>query len=205
MKFFKKNIGLTLLLLTAIPLVQANVVGSWTNVSKHDGTLFPKLDDDNRMQGFSFIQSFSLESGGATTCTFDSRMPVTGDIYLNDGTLFLQQDLIFRNTSQIVTAGKFEGLGHIIEFAESMDELRLSERVGSEILAVAQAPASNNEDVNTAAWSHDDKFVAVGTDGQWGTYEMFVYRVDGDSLIDTGADGNDSGWYQAPTPHNVDH
>lgn len=188
MKFLKKGIITSLFLFVSVSFVCANTVGNWTNVSYDMGILFPQEDTDNAIQGFSFTSGFSLESLG-TTCTFNSCMPVTGPIYLNAGELYLEQDLIFRNTCQIINAGSIYGGPHFVELAESMHELRFSPVLGGKIVLSQVTLADTDKvdvPVNSVDWSYDGKYVVSGSDSRPGGAQVYIWGFDGNSLTQRG-------------------
>ena len=174
MNFFKKTFTLGIFLCATLASLSAGTVGSWTDVSYDTGIFFPQ-GETNLIQGFSFTSGFSLESN-ATTCTFNSRMPVTGDIYLNGGTLYLLQDFILRNTSNIVNAGSISGGGHIVELAESIDQLIFSPTLGGKIVLV-QSGISDAivVPVNSIDWSPDGSYFVAGSDGSGGEKQIKVF------------------------------
>jgi hypothetical protein len=85
------------------------IKGSETALSVEPFYTFPAADSDNAMLGFGWFKNgFGLEDG-STSCTFDSVFPVSGDVYLNDGTLSLSADLLFRNITTWYTSGEILG------------------------------------------------------------------------------------------------
>ncbi|MCX5921743.1 MAG: hypothetical protein NTX86_00200 [Candidatus Dependentiae bacterium] len=96
------------------------VVGSETAVSIQPAYTFPSADFDNTMLGFAWFKNgFTLEDS-LTTCTFDAVYPVSGDVNLNGGTLFLNQDLLFRNITTLSGLGTIIGNNHLIDFCSSI-------------------------------------------------------------------------------------
>jgi hypothetical protein len=82
------------------------VVGSRTAVSIQPQTTFPASDSNNTMLGFAaFNQGFILQDI-TTTCTYDDYFPIAGDTKLNNGRLYLKQDLTFANTHHFYGGGK---------------------------------------------------------------------------------------------------
>ena len=113
-------VAVVLLSFLAIPLFGV-VKGSDSSVSVESNYTFPSVDTDNKILGFGWFKNgFSLEDA-ATTCTFDSVYPVSGTVDLNGGTIYLNQDLIFKNITTLSGAGSVLGNGHIIELCESIE------------------------------------------------------------------------------------
>jgi len=101
----------------------AIVKGSETLVSVEPFFSFPASDSDNKISSFGWFKNgFSLEDA-TTTCTFDSVYPVSGNIDLNGGTLYLSQDLIFKNRTTFLGAGVVIGNNHVVNFCSSINEL----------------------------------------------------------------------------------
>lgn len=106
--------------------LQSVVVGSNTAVSRQAVTTFPAIDTNNTMQGFaSFENGFTLQNA-ATTCTFDSLLPVSGPINLNFGRLFLLRDLKLSDTAYIMTMGNIFGNSRNFTLAQSTTALTVS-------------------------------------------------------------------------------
>ena len=100
-----------LLIVTLIIYPQSNalVVGSNSAVAREAQTTFPASDSDNEMLGFSWFEDGFILEDSTTTCTFNAFTPVSGDISLNSGTLFLRRDLMITNTVSLETSGKIFG------------------------------------------------------------------------------------------------
>jgi len=183
MKFLKKAFTLSIFFLIVMEPLSAGTVGSWTDVSYDTNIFFPQ-GETNLIQGFSFTSGFSLESN-ATTCTFNSCMPVTGDIYLNGGTLYLLQDFILRNTSNLVNAGSISGGGHIVELAENIDVLRFSPTLGGKIVLVQSAISDEvYVPVNSVDWRYDGNYFVSGSNGGGGIKHIKVFTFDGDNIVE---------------------
>ncbi len=98
------------------------VKGSETALSVEAVAVFPSADNDNTMLGFGWFKNgFTLEDS-LTTCTFDSVFPVSGDINLNGGTLYLLQDLILRDIA-LYGLGKIVGHQHVISVSPNLSQI----------------------------------------------------------------------------------
>jgi hypothetical protein len=104
--------------------MQALIVGSESAVSVVTTcTIFPATDNDNKIQGFVWLKGgFELEDE-TTSCTFDGVYPISGTVDLNGGTLYLLQDMVLANPTQLNGLGTIIGNGHSIEFCESVTAL----------------------------------------------------------------------------------
>ncbi len=103
--------------------IEAIIIGSTTAVSVQPAAFFPASDLDNAMEAFGWFKyGFTLEDN-TTTCTFRSVYPVTGAVQMNGGTLFLDDDLIFKNTTNVQGLGSIIGNFHVIDLAASTGSL----------------------------------------------------------------------------------
>ncbi|MFH1831476.1 MAG: hypothetical protein ABH827_01605, partial [bacterium] len=94
--------------------------GSDTVVSIENPVTFPAIDLDNNMLTFGFFKNgFSLQDS-STTCTFASVYPVSGDVSLHGGTIYLGTDLIFQNNTVLNTSGVFSGNQHQLDLCTSI-------------------------------------------------------------------------------------
>src|SRR5271170_7433407 len=73
--------------------IHAVVIGSNTTCSRQAAAYFPNTDTNNTMLGFAAFESgFTLEDIN-TSCTFNDLFPVSGQINLGGGSLYLFKDL----------------------------------------------------------------------------------------------------------------
>lgn len=99
------------------------VKGSYSVVSVEPAFTFPAIDSDNTMAGFGwFKDGFNLQDS-TTTCTFDSVYPVSGTVNLNSGTLYLTQDLLFNNITNLIGLGTIIGNNHTVRVCQSITSL----------------------------------------------------------------------------------
>jgi len=83
-------------------------------------SVFPNTDTDNTLLPFGFFKyGFGLQDA-STSCTFNSVFPVTGQVSLHGGKLYLQNDMILQNKTNFATPGRVYGNSHVLEFAQSM-------------------------------------------------------------------------------------
>lgn len=108
-------------------LFSANLVlGDWTSVSTQEQITFD--GDGNKIIGFKQMNGGFLFQDADTSCSFNAVFPVSGEIDVKGGDLYLQQDMIFANSSASLkntadTAALVFGGDHILEFAQEMEEL----------------------------------------------------------------------------------
>lgn len=94
--------------------------GSQTVVSVEPFVAFPASDSDNTMMTFGFFKNgFSLQDA-TTTCTFESVFPVSGDMALHGGRLYLESDLVLNNVTNLNSLGFIQGNNHIFDLSESV-------------------------------------------------------------------------------------
>jgi len=103
--------------------LRSTIKGSETQLSIEPFYTFPLSGTDNTMLGFGWFKNgFALEDS-STSCTFDSVFPVSGDIYLNGGNLYLFSDFILRNMSSWCSSGNIYGNDYLIDFCSSVTGL----------------------------------------------------------------------------------
>ena len=101
----------------------AVVKGSESVVSVEATASFPAIDSDNTMLGFGWFKNgFTLEDS-STTCTFDSVYPVSGNVNLNGGDLYLSRGLIFQNVTDLQSLGNIFANDYCVELCYSITEL----------------------------------------------------------------------------------
>src|SRR5437868_4948215 len=99
------------------------VVGSDTAVSREATATFPNTDSNNTILGFGWlVNGFTLQDS-TTTCTYDAAFPVSGNINLNGGTLYLSQDLQFANATALLGMGTILANSHLLDFCSSITSL----------------------------------------------------------------------------------
>jgi len=181
----KKRISLItfFFLIVFSPTAQPLIVGSNTVVSRQDAPTFPSSGTDNTMQGFAhFEEGFILEDS-TTTCTFDSFFPVSGDVTLKGGTLYLQRDLVLTGSIRL-SGGHIVGNGYKVEFPHSAatNFIPSAYITPGSITGVSLLDSENiSDDVFSVDWSYDGNYLAVGRDSNTGT-ELRVFYFNGSTL-----------------------
>ncbi len=102
--------------------LQARQFGSETAVSIQPKAIFPASDHDNTMLGFGWFKNGFVLEDETTSCTFESIFPVSGEITLNGGSLYLNSDICLENISTLTCMGKIYGNGHILDIDTSITE-----------------------------------------------------------------------------------
>ncbi len=171
--------------------IKAIVVGSNSAVSYEAHTTFPVQDDDNTMYGFGwFANGFRLENA-ATTCIFDSILPVSGVIYLSGGILYLQKDLRTDSYTAINSMGSIYGNNHFFDLSPSVSQF-IVDIAGDDPLALLDS-LNLGQNVNSVDWSYDDQYVAVGIRNTADGHQLKIYYFDGVSLTLTASADYDGG------------
>lgn len=93
--------------------------GSNSIISIEPQAIFPNTDSDNAMLGFGWFKNGFVLQDNTTGCTFESVFPVSSNINMNNGTLYLNADLNFNNFANIATGGTFCGQDHLLELSET--------------------------------------------------------------------------------------
>jgi len=143
------------------------------------------VNDGDRIASFAALEEGFKLASSIVTGSFDSFFEVSGAIELNSGTLSLMQDLVLRDSSQVVSLGNIIGNGHTMELCSSVTYLPFG-RGGSSTSCsceVSYLDAKNlNGDGDTVDFSYDSKYVAVGVDT--GTLKsVVVYEVQNGQLV----------------------
>ena len=173
-------------ILLSISGLQAVSVGSKTVVSSQGPTTFPAVDTNNTMLGYAIFENgFTLESN-LTTCTYDNFQPVSGAINMNGGSLYLLQDLVFSNTLNFRTAGKFFANNRSIEFSKNISSLSIpANGVGASLTLATVASQAAASSVNSVSWSFDDQYISAVSNNSGGGQELKVYYFDGAAMTST--------------------
>jgi hypothetical protein len=108
-------------LLSAIN-IQARQCGSETAVSIQPKAIFPAADEDNKLLGFGWFKNGFVLEDETTSCTFESVFPVSGEITLNGGSLYLSSDILLENVTTLTCLGQIYGNGHILDIDTSVYE-----------------------------------------------------------------------------------
>ncbi|MBD3273637.1 hypothetical protein GF385_04795, partial [Candidatus Dependentiae bacterium] len=189
MNFYKKGLGVFKGLILFIYFLFFNVelfsivVGSNTSVSRQSNVFFPSTDSNNEILGFAWLDEGFTLSNIQTTCTYNAVFPISGEVRLNGGTFYLNQDLEFRNDLNLVTIGSIYGNNKNIHFSNTVDEFSFPglEETGIILNLIDETDTGNI--VNSVAWSKDDSYIAVGIDGSFfGIDDVRVYYFDGATL-----------------------
>lgn len=99
--------------------LSALVVGSTTNVTWQGATVFPAADNDNTILGFTFMtDGFTLQDQ-TTTLTYNAVLPVVGEVVLNGGLLYLNQDVVLSNITTFTSLGNVSGQSHRLSLASA--------------------------------------------------------------------------------------
>lgn len=115
--------GLACVCMLVFGHLYADIVGSETVVSVESFYEFPATALDNCMLGFGWFKyGFGLEDA-TTDCTFDDIYPISGVVNMRGGALYLTQDLIFNNETDLQGCGSIYGNGHKIDLCSSIQQL----------------------------------------------------------------------------------
>lgn len=107
----------------------ATIIGSDFNTqAAQPHFTFQQGQSNNRLANYAWTPNgFSL-ADAFTSAIFDSTFPVSGLIQLNGGTLILNRDLIFNNTTTLKSLGTIIGQGHILSLPQNVASLPSSTR-----------------------------------------------------------------------------
>lgn len=124
----KRYVGIIVsFLMCASNNAQSDVYGSDTNVSALPAFTAPMSPAiANRIAYFGWAQNGFTLKNGFTSLLFDSVFPVSGAIQMNGGTLTLNRDLLFTNTTSLQGLGTIKGDGHVLSLSEDATALPLN-------------------------------------------------------------------------------
>lgn len=167
------------------------VKGSDTAVSVEPFFTFPASDNDNAIEGFGWFKNgFNLEDS-STTCTFDSVYPVSGNINLNSGTLYLNQDLMFKNYTNLMGLGTIIGNNHSIDICQSISSLPTNTNSFKDTLIVLQGDISISSSITFSGacviQGDGDKTIVFNNNGQFTIAPGSTLTLRGVSLQDVDA------------------
>lgn len=100
--------------------------GSDTVVSIEPFFNFPTGDSTNRMLTFGYFKNGFGLADKKTTCTFGSLFPVSGNINLRGGQLYLSSDLKLDNITTLVSPGTIMGNKHYFDLAGTITGIQSS-------------------------------------------------------------------------------
>lgn len=100
-------------------LCRAATIGSDTSPTRFNTQQVAGNGD--RVAAFAWLAGGLRLLSSSVTATFDAVFPVLGDINLNNGTLYLSQDLYLTDASVMSGFGNIDGNAHIIDIGPSIN------------------------------------------------------------------------------------
>jgi hypothetical protein len=184
--YFRGTSYIVAMLFVFLPLtVNAINVGSNNFFSRQPVATFPSNDIDNGMLGFaSFNNGFGLEDN-RTTCSFNSVMPVSSQVMLNGGKLYLFTDFVTTSSIDFLTAGRIYGNGRSIELNKQTNSFRFQASANS-YEAYNLSTRLMNAAVNDLDWSPTNTYLIAASATFVGN-ELLLYYFDGSVLTQTQA------------------
>jgi hypothetical protein len=136
---------------------------------------------DNIINTFAHMHQGFAYTDASTTCSFKSIFPVTGDINLNGGTLYLMNDLVMNNPATFIDFGKIKAQQHIINFSENFKSFASpGSPTGTHRVLELISRVTALTEINSADWSYDEKYVAISTNNA--ANDIQIYSFDGKTL-----------------------
>lgn len=182
--YLYKQYFLVLFILFLPSTLNCIVFGSDTTPSRQASTTsFPNTDTDNEMRGFSIFEKGFLLQDYTTRCTYNSLFPVSGNVTLCGGSLYLREDLTFENSLNFVSAGFIEGNSRSINFSKSLPTLTIPT---GNLTAAAQGvvtTAAMTASATCVDWAPSGSYLVAGTAN--GSTDLVVYYFDGATLTST--------------------
>jgi len=180
MNYKKAILFITVILLFSFfKKLECPKVGSNSSASRQLKTFFPASDTNNRMEGFAAFENGLTLENSSTTCIFDAFFPVSGDITLNGGMLYLYRDALFKSPFSI-GVGRIDGRSFSIEFPSNISSLKIPSDGHNEIFSYCDEK-SIGDNINDVDWSFDDSYIAVVCDS-FGGNELQIFSFENDQL-----------------------
>ena len=156
-------------------------IGSDTSVTRFETR--QTLNNGDRVAGFAALEAgFKFGSIGVSAL-WDSFFPVSGDVGLSRGILTLDRDFIFHDIATVKELGDIVGNFHTIEFSSSITCIPSVDTVDDTFFIQLVDREGQVDDVESADWSFDGKFVAEGLGEKVTGHDVLrIYEFDGVEL-----------------------
>ncbi|KKP24890.1 MAG: hypothetical protein SZ59_C0001G0208 [candidate division TM6 bacterium GW2011_GWF2_28_16] len=190
MNFYSKKLnalGISvffLILFLPIKKINSVIIGSDTAVSRQGNVFFPSSDSNNQILGFAWLDNGLTFSNSEVNCVYNALFPISGDVRLNGGSLFLNSDLAFQRIANVISFGNIIGNYHNIHFSDAISELNFPSLNGSGVNIRLIDDNLFNSQVRTIDWSRDNNYIAVGKTTATGNGIVITY-FDGATLTVT--------------------
>lgn len=130
----------------------AITVGSDTTPSRE--TLVSFSGSPNTILGFAAMDNGFYYSSATTTCTFDDFFPVSGPINLNNGTLYLAQDLTLMSDVLFHNSGSIIGFDNTIKMSPKITTTTFPSTPRTNPLKITDATLLSNANITLNAPLH---------------------------------------------------
>lgn len=183
------------LLTTTLAINQTFTIGSDSAVTREAEAQFVG-STGNTLYGFSsFVGGFTLQDA-ATTCTYDNFFPITGNVNMQGGTLYLAQDMKLANPYEMVSAGVIDGQGHAVHGALRSQDFSIPQFLydpsGFSLVNTVNVVTQ----VNGLDWNYSGDYVMAVCNSNTAGYEAWLLYFDGATLTTTTMnDGGTTGEY----------
>lgn len=141
---------------------------------------------DNIINSFACLKSGFNFTDASTTCSYNSMFPLTGEITLNGGNLWLTSDLFLNNNSFFTDYGTIYGQGHAIHFPQNFQNFPIPGRpIGNKKILTLLSRVIEEKTIGAIDWSYDGNYVAVsllGNNTSGTLNELKIYSFNGTQL-----------------------
>ncbi|QQR49413.1 hypothetical protein IPF37_01015 [bacterium] len=144
---------------------------------------FPNTDTDNEMRGFSIFENGFLLQDYTTRCTYNALFPVSSNINLNRGYLYLKEDLNFENTLNFISVGFIEGNKRSVSFSKSLPMLTVPTNATTAAALNPLATATMTAAATSLDWAPSTNYLVAGDAN--GSTDLVIYYWDGATLTST--------------------
>lgn len=169
-----------LVLLTYYSHSAAVSIGSDSVLSRQPNVTFFSADNDNIVNGFASLEKGFSFNSNLTTCTFNSFMPVSGDVLMLGGSLYLQKDFVVSNSCRFFGGGTIYGGGYSVEMGNTLLDVDIPTNFPTDYLSLVltnSIRASLTAGVNSLDWSLAGDYLAAGCLTA-ATRELKIYNFD---------------------------
>ena len=157
----------------------ALTIGSNTSISRESASFFPGATDNEILgfaamaEGFSFIDT-------TASCSFNAFFPVSKNINLVGGKLYLNKDLILNNTANFTNIGSIYGNNKSIIFSKTIENRSLPLSYLGILNLIDQKTMGRS--VRSIDWMYDDNYIVAGSRVYSGGSELEVFSFNGSSM-----------------------
>jgi len=206
MRIFKQLVLVGVIVLAGlVSSVSPLTIGSDTTPSRQAQPIFPTATD-NQILGFARLENGFQFVDNKTSCSYNDFMSIIGTVNMNNGKLWLQQDLRFDNPTYFINGGTIVGNDFAVELPravlpETTAIPATSLLVGgiSGFTEVANSNYVGAVQVNSMDWNFNNNYIALGSNVST-NQELVIYQFASNTLtvtqtLEEGVNVNSVRWH----------